>query len=164
MEELVCKDCNSPAHVCVVFCDGTYGSKIQFRGKSISTGEWIEGNFIHRGQTGLEYIRNNDSLLKVYPATVGQYVFLEDADDKKIFTGDILQDKSNGDLYVVDFIGGGFGLFTMKEYIDLKHRHQVILWDGLSELQTSCFVMQNLRVIGNIYDNPELIDEGGVSQ
>lgn len=30
MEELICKDCNSPAHVSVVFCDGTYGSKIQY--------------------------------------------------------------------------------------------------------------------------------------
>ena len=30
MEELTCKDCNSPAHVSVVFCDGTYGSKIQY--------------------------------------------------------------------------------------------------------------------------------------
>lgn len=128
---------------------------ILFRGKSISTGEWIEGNFIHRGQTGLEYIRNNDSLLKVYPATVGQYVFLEDVNDKKIFTGDILKDPDREGEYVIDFIGGGFGLFTMKEYIDLKHKRAVILWDGLSEPQTAFFVTQNLKVIGNIHDQEE---------
>lgn len=97
--------------------------------------------------------------IEVDPATVGQYAFLDDINDKKIFTADILQDKITSDLYVVDFIGGGFGLFTMKEYLDLKHRHAVILWDGLSELQTSCFVTQNLRVIGNIHDNPELLKE-----
>lgn len=129
--------------------------EILFRGKSISTGEWIEGNFIHRGQTGLEYIRNNDSLLKVYPATVGQYVFLEDADDKKIFTGDILKDLNREGEYIIDFIGGGFGLFTMKEYIDLKHKRTVILWDGVSEPQTAFFITQNLKVIGNIYDQEE---------
>ena len=129
--------------------------EILFRGKSISTGEWIEGNFIHRGQTGLEYIRNNDSLLKVYPATVGQYVFLEDVNDKKIFTGDILKDPDREGEYVIDFIGGGFGLFTMKEYIDLKHKRAVILWDGLSEPQTAFFVTQNLKVIGNIHDKEE---------
>ena len=99
------------------------------------------------------------NMTKVDPATVGQYAFLNDIDDKKIFTADILQDKITSDLYIVDFIGGGFGLFTMKEYIDLKHRHKVILWDGLSELQTSCFVMQNLGIIGNIHDNPELVKE-----
>lgn len=129
--------------------------EILFRGKSISTGEWIEGNFINRGQTGLEYIRNNDSLLKVDPATVGQYVFLEDVNDKKIFTGDILKDPDREGEYVIDFIGGGFGLFTMKEYIDLKHKRAVILWDGLSEPQTAFFVTQNLKVIGNIHDKEE---------
>lgn len=30
MEELVCKDCNSPAYVTTAFCDGTYGPKIQY--------------------------------------------------------------------------------------------------------------------------------------
>lgn len=100
-----------------------------------------------------------DIQVEVDSASVGQYAFLNDIDDKKIFTEDILQDKITDDLYVVDFIGGGFGLFTMKEYIDLKYRHAVILWDGLSELQTSCFVMQNLRVIGNIHDTPNLAKE-----
>lgn len=73
--------------------------------------------------------------------------------DKKIFTGDILKDPDREGIYVIDFIGGGFGLFTMKEYLDLKHRHTVILWDGLSDPQTACFVTQNLEVIGNIHDN-----------
>ena len=132
--------------------------EILFRGKRLDNGKWTEGNFIRRGQTGLEYIRNNDSLLKVDPATVGQYVFLEDTKDKQIFTGDILKDPDRERLYVVDFIGCGFGLFTKKEYLDLKHRHQVILWNGLSEPQTVCFVTQNLEIIGNIHDNPELLE------
>lgn len=97
------------------------------------------------------------SCTTVDPATVGQYVFLEDTKDKKIFTGDILKDPDREGIYVIDFIGGGFGLFTMKEYLDLKHRHTVILWDGLSEPQTACFVTQNLEVIGNIHEHNHLL-------
>ena len=127
--------------------------EILFRGKRDGDGEWVMGD--RAGYS--DYVMIWDLIDKgvgylVDPATVGQYAFLNDIDDKKIFTADILQDKITSDLYVVDFIGGGFGLFTMKEYIDLKHRHKVILWDGLSELQTSCFVMQNLGIIGNIHD------------
>lgn len=144
--------------------------EILFRGKRLVYDYWVEGGGIHRPKSinylnylGSCYIagmgeRAND-WVQVDPATVGQYTFLNDIDDKKIFTADILQDKITEELYVVDFIGGGFGLFTMKEYLDLKHRHQVILWDGLSEPQTACFVTQNLEVIGNIHDNPELVGE-----
>ena len=99
------------------------------------------------------------NMTKIDPATIGQYVFLEDTKDKKIFTGDILKDPDREDMYVIDFIGGGFGLFTMKEYLDLKHRHTVILWDGLSEPQTACFVTQNLQVISNIHDKQGIKEE-----
>ena len=148
--------------------------EILFRGKRLNNGEWVCGNLIQMDSEGSQsfifpFYKYASSLtcdqivsmfmVAVDPATVGQYAFLNDIDDKKIFTADILQDKITGDLYVVDFIGGGFGLFTMKEYVDLKHRHQVILWDGLSELQTACFVSQNLGIIGNIHDNPELLKE-----
>ena len=134
--------------------------EILFRGKRDGDGEWVMGD--RAGYS--DYVMIWDLIDKgvgylVDHTTVGQYAFLNDIDDKKIFTADILQDKITGDLYVVDFIGGGFGLFTMKEYVDLKHRHQVILWDGLSELQTACFVSQNLEIIGNIHDNPELVEE-----
>ena len=145
--------------------------EILFRGKRVDNNQWTEGflSFIYtdgRNSNGFIYIdkaqiyspvevRSHD----VYTATVGQYVFLEDTKDKKIFTGDILKDPDREGIYVIDFIGGGFGLFTMKEYLDLKHRHTVILWDGLSEPQTACFVTQNLEVISNIHDNPELVKE-----
>lgn len=58
--------------------------EILFRGKRLDNGKWIEGNFIRRGQTGLEYIRNNDSLLKVDPATVEQFMGLTDKYTKKM--------------------------------------------------------------------------------
>jgi len=144
--------------------------EIWFKGKIIKTRfsepRWVEGfycmvNDNHGMKPAIVTGTEKDCFIPEFidPTTVGQYAFLNDIDDKKIFTADILQDKITGDLYVVDFIGGGFGLFTMKEYVDLKHRHQVILWDGLSELQTACFVSQNLGIIGNIHDNPELLKE-----
>lgn len=141
--------------------------EILFRGKveiyapysPILIDEWAEGYHYRRGGNNIIYDSDRDIEYIVDPATVGQHVFLEDTKDKKIFTGDILKDQDREGIYVIDFIGGGFGLFTMKEYLDLKHRHTVILWDGLSEPQTACFVTQNLEVIGNIHDNPELVGE-----
>ena len=58
-------------------------SDILFSEKSISTGEWTKGNFIRKGQTRLEYIRNNNFLLKVEPSTVGQFTGLNEPTDKK---------------------------------------------------------------------------------
>lgn len=134
--------------------------EILFRGKRLDNGGWETGSLIiirWGCSDARHYITDKMTgyPTPIDPATVGQYVFLEDVNDKKIFTGDILKDPDREGEYVIDFIGGGFGLFTMKEYIDLKHKRAVILWDGLSEPQTAFFVTQNLKVIGNIHDKEE---------
>ena len=124
--------------------------EILFRGKSISTGEWIEGNFIHRGQTGLEYIRNNDSLLKVYPATVGQFTGLCDKDGVKIFEGDKLYCEARLDkaeMYVV-FEEGQFRMVLCDKFKEYE--------TGRGYYDINCF---QKTVIGNIHDNPELVKE-----
>ena len=126
--------------------------EILFRGKSISTGEWIEGNFIHRKQ-GLEYIRNNDSLLKVDPATVGQFTGLCDKDGKKIFEGDIIVNDA-GIKGIVEYFNeltwdGGCPHpgFYCKEWIE-----------GIAT-DTDMFYHYNFSkvlVIGNIHDRSKL--------
>ena len=119
--------------------------EILFRGKSISIGEWTEGNFVHRKQ-GVEYIRNNDSLLKVDPATVGQFTGLCDKNGVKIFEGDILRDGLGDD-----------GVVTYFESIaSFKYRVGNEVWNLNEGDPNRSTQLQYTEVIGNIHDTPNL--------
>lgn len=133
--------------------------EIKFRGKRKDNGKWIEGYLFMI--IGKAYILRGVSVVsdgsepkpieyEVIPETVGQFTELLDRDSKKIFEGDILTAKSWGgwqspdDRYVL-YSDGQFKLF----YKDCKYT--------LSGFQISKNNTGKYRVVGNIYDNPELI-------
>lgn len=134
--------------------------KIEFRGKDIKTGEWRYGNIIH----SLDTIDDFDSIIipktnnnmfassdensdlgfegwyKVDPKTVGQYTNLNDKNGKKIFDGDRCWNDYEEDYGIVSFDEGKF-IFTFDNvYVDLFE------------------VADDLEVVGNIHDNPELLE------
>ena len=119
--------------------------EILFRGKSISIGEWTEGNFVHRKQ-GVEYIRNNDSLLKVDPATVGQFTGLCDKNGVKIFEGDLFVNPSNR-------------LMVIETPINKPAFYALVVSDKTLGYPLIFENMSSREVIGNIHDNPELLEE-----
>ncbi len=117
--------------------------EILFRGKRSDTGEWIEGYF---GQSVDSFIIQDYGLVaghfqvfKVIPETLSQYTGMADKNGRKIFERDLLKD-SNGFIYEVYFDGGCF----MIKY-------------GLRS-NTFATTHQILEVVGNIYDNPELLE------
>lgn len=78
---------------------------IKFRGKSISTGEWVYGYYY---ATPLHFLDKPDvithciidtegSIYKVDPKTVGQYIGYKDQFDKEIYQGDIIRATEDGD-------------------------------------------------------------------
>ncbi|MBO5384522.1 MAG: hypothetical protein J6A30_09505 [Ruminococcus sp.] len=84
---------------------------------------------------------------RVIPETVGQYTGLNDSNGRKIFEGDVIQDGNcDYNKYVVEYSTerGGFLPFAHGDGC------------GCCEINTlhdsTCHT-----VIGNIYDNPELI-------
>ena len=80
-----------------------------------------------------------------------------DKNEREIYKGDILKDTDN-EIYYVDFIRGCFYLKT--KYISFPHL-------GWTEWLPMCKIDRlanpvDFEIIGNIYDNPELLKEGSV--
>lgn len=154
---------------------------IIFRGKRNDTGEWVEGYYVclggtyHYILTGKLVISHGTVLFKKYiviPETVGQYTGLTDINGKKIFEGDIIRyaDMYDYNCYlesldnVEAYDGVDYGnIWTVDEVVygikvgypafDLnRHDFEV---NGLSELVESR--QYQYEVVGNIYDNPEML-------
>ena len=134
--------------------------EIRFRGKRIDNGEWVEGYFVNlwlmHYQKHQPIITDNNAVsYDVDPSTVGQYTGLTDKNGKKIFEGDIV-DASNEWWNSAGPAG---------------HDSPVILVEGESDLcgfepfanyDCDCGVYinaKNCEVLGNIHDNPELLED-----
>lgn len=145
--------------------------EILFRGKRLQGGEWVEGYFYKSDRNKCEresgkamliftpdcdtfiYISEAHNSVMVTSETVGQYTGLTDKNGKKIFAGDIVKTKEYGrdcgnglncagyDTFLVKFDGGHYCLTNKNRVFYLTSNSKV-------------------EVIGNIHDNPELLDGG----
>ncbi|HAX83227.1 MAG TPA: hypothetical protein DCY15_01625 [Ruminococcaceae bacterium] len=125
--------------------------EILFRGKSIITNEWVYGGIIAPYGEEKYYIINNTSDLSeldadpVNPETVGQYTGITDRNGTKIFEGDIIQvDEIEDPTFLVAWNNDDAGF----ELVD----------DGFYLPLFGTISGQNIKVIGNIHDNPELLE------
>jgi uncharacterized phage protein (TIGR01671 family) len=128
---------------------------ILFRGKRKDGGFWLVGDLRQWSKTRkgiFDYALKTTS--EVDSETVGQFTGLTDKNGKKIFEGDIVRYTKRclgGEdvpvVNVVEFAEGGFGV---NNYF-INHW----LWnsiDGNTQLS-------DIEVIGNIHDNPELLEK-----
>lgn len=119
--------------------------EILFRGKRLDNGEWEEGfyNFCKK-RTGenIHFIRpiGLQDAFQVDPAAVGQYTGLQDKNGERIFEGDIVLDC--GEPCVIMF-----------ENCCWKELYQNDYWSFIYDDSV-------VEVIGNIHDNPELMNGG----
>ena len=131
--------------------------EILFRGKRTDNGEWIEG-LVARYNPKFDcanIVDGFESLVPVKTETVGQYTGLTDKNGKKIFEGDIVKHYNHCDIkeYSED-IGRVFYYTETCRFL----RTSKLFPDDCPEIYSSC----EYEVIGNIYDNPELI--GGINK
>jgi len=126
--------------------------EILFRGKHLYTGEWVEGWFVGKSrkapydppQKDKPTIIDKDMFCSyVVPETIGQYTGITDSNGKKIFEGDVVaidyeKVKVKG---FVQYQGAAFYVATNSD-----------LW----EIDNYC----SLWLLGNKYDNPELLEVG----
>lgn len=121
---------------------------IKFRGKSILTDEWFYGDLVHSADKKRTAILVNDKdsydECEVVPETVGQFTGLYDCEGKEIFEGDILD--FNGLKVEVRFVRGVFA-FLVNGNLD-------------DELCGDCRTDLFAKVIGNVYENPDILKGG----
>lgn len=117
--------------------------EILFRGKRVDNGEWAEGGFFYGFNNGEPRIcPQYDFSQEVIPETVGQYTGKTDKNGKKIFDGDIVRyDNGTGDIAWCDYNAAWMCAEEKGEY-----------WEWFGN-------MSEIEIIGNIYDNSELLEE-----
>ena len=151
--------------------------EIKFRGKRISDNTWIYGRrlaqYFLSEQTEIvisDCTEEGGDIIyreaKIFPYTLCQYTGLEDKNDTPIYEGDIVESVSwneffstdNGEILkalrrpmLVVFHEGAFCM--MEDYHDSTIPPNY--WDLRSNSNFS--VSGDLEVIGNVFDNPELL-------
>ena len=126
--------------------------EILFRGKRIDNGEWVQGYPCRYGWIGKEkdyIIPDYASALytaEIDPETIGQYTGIVDKYGMKIFEGDIVWSDYNNGKGKVEWDN------DMAKFI-ITFSTFTIDFDNIYG--------DELDVIGNVYDNPELL-KGGI--
>lgn len=125
-----------------------FKGKVRYNGTYFSVNDWVYGSLIIRNKRVFIYVNKEDNFgniirvieVEVIPETVGQFTGLKDKNKNRIFEGD----ATNVGEYVV-FEDGIFGTtYTGNQ-------------QGISRLsQKRC---EHLEIIGNIHDNPELLNK-----
>lgn len=140
--------------------------QINFRGKSSRDGEWFFGNLYDKDTKGNTHIMSLErGCLVIDPDTVGQYTGLHDRKDREIYEGDILfvefADKSGGNQLVGwSKETASWGIMSTYEYQSLKDGYD---WPEFESHTLLAFLRHAItcEVVGNIHDNPELMNVPG---
>ena len=117
--------------------------EIIFRGKREDNGEWVCGAY-YKELSNYYILHPINAFVPVIPETVGQYTGLKDKNGKQIYEGDIVKSNYKAGNLVVYFVHGCFRLTYSKKLIGT----------GLE-----IFFNEELQIIGNIYENQELLEK-----
>ena len=147
--------------------------QIKFRGKRIDNGEWVYGNLVEKTRWDLhkdyfvtwnKLTKNPNDLLtdseyieeQVDPDTVGQFTGLCDKSGKEIYEGDIIQGEYKHKHLIRYSNDEACFTATLVEYVGNivaeKWNTGRVYQDWINEFEKV--------VIGNIYDNNELMEGG----
>lgn len=150
-----------------------------FRAKRIDNGEWIVGDLVWIDVFPVMFTDNkigwtlnigesntitfdNYEVPVVDKNTIGMFSGLKDRNGKEIFEGDIVRSISNwGDFGKVGEVVFDKGKFLLDTHYDLfgfifRYR-EFVEKDEWEDMGAHMEVEYTYEVIGNIYDNPELL-------
>lgn len=134
--------------------------EILFKAKRIDNGEWVEGYYV-KTRIGTDIkpsdvifvpfkINRNEEWgwIKIDPDTLCQYTGLTDKNGKKIWENDILRRDGYWDIRI-EFENG---VFMVRNTDKVQYINRVVY------APISIFDIKMYEVIGNIFDNPELLE------
>ncbi len=136
--------------------------EILFRGKRVDNGKWIEGSLSteYYKECGCVMVSpTSDDCFKVDPETVGQYTESTDKNGTMIFEGDIVRTKKYGRIIKLK----DHTYTNVSDYDTFVVCYSPCMFRLLREKPDRGFNLVNdgyaqLEVIGNIHDNPELLE------
>ncbi len=144
--------------------------EILFRGKRKDNGEWICGDLLQDVESGIcaivSYVNlggnihdlSESCIFAVIPETVGQYTGHTDKNGVMIFEGDIVK----GTAYSATTIGVIVWIDEISSF-GVRYAQNLTAWVNSSILRCAAIGKTDefaAEVIGNIYDNPELLGGG----
>ena len=153
----------------------------KFRGKEIDTGKWLYGGLFKEPAPPQCFEKTlEDKYWIVYPnprympdwnlpykmvrtdvdkETIGQYTELKDENGKEIYEGDIIE-------FSYDMFVGNFDTFVAKGKVVFEEgAFYVEVFENERTTKDEAYLLYSINldtieVIGNIYDNPELLEKG----
>ena len=125
---------------------------ISFRGKSQKTGEWLYGDLIRNVEGAFAIVPPYEISMNNYyrnyvvdKETIGQYTGLKDKNGREIYEGDILCYRDAKFQTHIVYHNGGFYF---------SH------FGGTTFTAIGDHEINKYTVVGNIYDNKELLTQG----
>lgn len=162
--------------------------EILFRAKRTDNGEWVEGFYCKGNETTYAFeedyernpvpihhyimqdqmtdwgLPNKIMLIEVDPSTICQYTGIMDKNGKKIWEGDILSRDVFGNVLVGEVVWrdiGNTGFFLKREtsddftsLTDIVHYYPIGRGRYDDDEKNIC----NDVILGNIYDNPDILE------
>ena len=155
------------------------GEKVYLDGTPVE-GNWVYGG-VMQGKGDFSVIYENETYDKkvVYTDTLCQYTGLKDKNETEIYEGDIVEFLDVDMVGQVVYENGCFGI-GFKDYIDWNFIEECIeeitgynnilraclndnfisLWEIMWNYNDEENSIYTVKVIGNIFDNPELLERG----
>lgn len=156
--------------------------EIKFRGKVLHNNPmvnpddgWVEGFYYQDLVNGeiSHFIRSSECEWLINPETLGQFTGLRDCNGKEIYEGDILhvkfyrnafmnETKEFRDAFDVDDLKGELmEEFTSPvEFTECSFGIRDFYLDSFWKDPKHCYPIHDIKVIGNIHTNPELLKGG----
>ena len=132
--------------------------EILFKAKRIDNGEWIEGNHVYLENA--HYIvplyiewneteqRESPMFIRVDRKTLCQYTGFEDENKKRIWENDIVKHEQSETIGTVKWYQEDYAGWCVDDVV-------------IDEQQFTDEMWSECEVIGNCFDNPELLGQDG---
>lgn len=130
--------------------------EILFKAKRIDNGEWVEGCYLDGNNIGIFYddTEEEDCKVHIFPVdsnTLCQYTGLTDKNGNKIWENDVVEIPTENGYFTIEW-SNTEARWQMDNEID----NFIVDFDN--------YWSYEVEVIGNIFDNPELMKGGAADE